>query len=132
MTEQTMKCGDLFAGAGGLSAGFHEAGFRSLFFSEWDEDAAATYRLNFPDAVPFVGDIRALTAEAVLAACPEAAGLDVLAGGPPCQGFSINAPVRDAGDPRNHLFREYVRLLEGLRMMLFAVTAAMARTCSDH
>jgi DNA (cytosine-5)-methyltransferase 1 len=115
MTEQTMKCGDLFAGAGGLSAGFHEAGFRSLFFSEWDEDAAATYRLNFPDAVPFVGDIRALTAEAVLAACPEAAGLDVLAGGPPCQGFSINAPVRDAGDPRNHLFREYVRLLEGLR-----------------
>ena len=110
-------CADLFAGAGGLSAGFRQAGFRSLFFNEVDEAASATFRLNFPEAVPFVCPIQELTTARIEAACPGAAdGIDVMMGGPPCQGFSINAPERSRADPRNHLFRHYVRLvLEGLR-----------------
>jgi DNA (cytosine-5)-methyltransferase 1 len=112
----TRTCADLFAGAGGLSCGFHLAGFRSQLFNEIDADAVATFRLNFPAAVPFVRPIQELTAAEVLGRCPGAADLDVLCGGPPCQGFSINAPVRSEDDPRNHLFRHYVRLvLEGLR-----------------
>lgn len=42
----------------------------------------------------------------------EVGALDLVAGGPPCQGFSINAPIRSGSDPRNHLFREYLRFVD--------------------
>lgn len=109
--------GDLFAGAGGLSVGFQLAGFRSLFFNEIDEQAAETFRLNFPEAVPFICPIQELTARRLREeSALDGHDLDIMVGGPPCQGFSINAPVRSGDDPRNHLFRHYIRLvLEGLR-----------------
>ena len=112
-----LTCADLFAGAGGLSVGFHLSGFDSLFFNEIDPQAAQTFRSNFPKAAPFVGPIEQLSARHI---CDESRldgnSIDVVLGGPPCQGFSINAPVRSGTDPRNHLFRHYVRLvLEGLR-----------------
>src|SRR5204863_4852029 len=64
-----------------------------------------------------VGPVEALTAGGIRkSAGLGARPLDVMVGGPPCQGFSINAPARSEADPRNHLFRHYVRLvLEGLR-----------------
>lgn len=108
---------DLFAGAGGFSVGFHWAGFQSMFFNEISEAASKVYQHNFPDAVPFVCPIQELTTRQILDESEsEVDDLDVLCGGPPCQGFSINAPVRSEEDSRNHLFRHYVRLvLEGLR-----------------
>ena len=115
--KRALTCADLFAGAGGLSLGFHQAGYRTVFFNESDEDAAATFQANMPTAAPFIRPIQELTTEMILAACGRnAEDLDVMMGGPPCQGFSINAPARSEADPRNHLFRHYVRLvLEGLR-----------------
>ena len=115
--SEPLTCGDLFAGAGGLSVGFHEAGFTPLFFNEIDAQAAATFSLNFPHVKPFVCPIQELSAESIRRECSNSGmGLDVMVGGPPCQGFSINAPIRSNDDPRNHLFRHYVRLvLEGLR-----------------
>jgi len=109
--------GDLFAGAGGISAGFHQAGFQTVFCNEIDGIAAETYRHNFPSATRFVCPIEELTAERLHdESALDGDDLDVLAGGPPCQGFSINAPVRTDEDPRNALFRHYVRLvLEGVR-----------------
>ncbi|SRR5579875_136963 len=78
--------------------------------------AAQTFRHNFPEAVPFVCPVQALSARTVQTALGEKQELDVMIGGPPCQGFSINAPVRSDDDPRNGLFRHYVRIvLEGLR-----------------
>jgi len=117
MKPSELLCGDLFAGAGGLSAGFHLEGFNSVFFNEIDEDASATFRFNFPTVHPFVEPIENLTAERVRGESGLGSReLDVMVGGPPCQGFSINAPIRTESDPRNHLFRHYVRLvLEGLR-----------------
>ena len=113
---EELTAADLFAGAGGLTVGFEEAGFRSVFFNEIDRQAAATYQLNFPGAVPFVCPIQDLNVRRIRRECsirPDS--LDVVVGGPPCQGFSINAPVRADSDPRNHLFRHYIRLvLEGL------------------
>ena len=116
-TTPTLTCADLFGGAGGLTVGFHSAGFRSLFFNELDFKAADTFRRNFPEATPFVCPIEQLTAKRVHEeARLDGTDIDVVLGGPPCQGFSINAPVRSGKDPRNHLFRHYVRLvLEGLR-----------------
>lgn len=108
---------DLFSGAGGLSLGFHLEGFRSVFFNDLDSECALTFQRNFSDSKPLVAPIQEISARDVFRATgigPE--DLDVLVGGPPCQGFSINAPSRSTSDERNHLFRHYARLvLEGIR-----------------
>jgi DNA (cytosine-5)-methyltransferase 1 len=108
---------DLFSGAGGLSLGFHIEGFQSVFFNDLDAECALTFQRNFPDSKPLIAPIQEISARDVFAATrigPE--DLDVLVGGPPCQGFSINAPTRSTSDERNHLFRHYSRLvLEGIR-----------------
>jgi len=109
--------GDLFGGAGGISVGFHNAGYKSVFFNEINKTAGATHSLNFPESVPFVCPIQDLTAQKIMQETGLKDGdLDVMVGGPPCQGFSINAPIRSVDDARNSLFHNYVRLvLEGLR-----------------
>ncbi len=101
---------DLFAGAGGMSVGFHRAGFHSVLAVEFDHWAAETYRANFHSEV-FEGDI------ADLNFFPKA---DVIIGGPPCQGFSPlgkNPP----NDPRNRLWREYLRAVEQMRPKVFVM-----------
>lgn len=113
MVNNTLTMLDLFAGAGGLSEGLSEAGFHSLFASEIVPVYANTYKLNHPGAKVFTADIRSLDAGEVLSDLGlERGQLDLLAGGPPCQGFSINAPVRSVLDQRNHLFKEYLRFVD--------------------
>ena len=105
----------LFAGCGGSSLGYSMAGYRELLAVEWDDHAVATFRLNFPDVPVYHGDIAKLSVDECLRLAgigPEE--LDVLDGSPPCQGFST-AGKRKMDDGRNQLFREYVRLLRGLR-----------------
>jgi len=116
-SERSFTCGDLFSGAGGLSAGFEESGFKSVFFNDIDADSGRTYAHNFPEVKGFVQPIEDLSAREILRETNlEPDSLDVLVGGPPCQGFSINAPVRSEKDGRNSLFWHYVRLvLEGIR-----------------
>ncbi len=114
--DQPVTCGALFAGAGGFATGFSLAGFTPLFFNEVDQPAARTFSLNFPHTFPFVCPIQELTAQRIRDLCTLDEDLDVMIGGPPCQGFSINAPVRRNDDPRNGLFQHYARIvLEGLR-----------------
>jgi DNA (cytosine-5)-methyltransferase 1 len=112
-----LTSGALFAGAGGLATGFYQAGFTPVFFNEVDGKAAQTFQYNFPASTPFVCPIQELSAQRIRdASAFNVNDLDVMIGGPPCQGFSINAPVRSDSDPRNSLFRHYVRIvLEGLR-----------------
>ena len=111
-----------FAGCGGSSLGYSMADFRELLAVEWDDNAVATFRLNFPDVPVYHGDIAKLSVEE----CMRLAGLtgprqlDVLDGSPPCQGFST-AGKRQIDDPRNSLFREYVRLLRGLQPRVFVM-----------
>lgn len=110
-----------FAGCGGSSLGYSMAGFRELLAVEWDDNAVATFRLNFPDVPVYHGDIARLDVDEVLhRAKLEPGELDVFDGSPPCQGFST-AGKRDFGDDRNQLFREYVRLLRGLRPKIFVM-----------
>ena len=113
MENNTLTMIDLFAGAGGLSEGLSEAGFHSLFASEIMSVYAETYRRNHPSAEVLTADIRTVDANEVLSTLGLKRGeLDLLAGGPPCQGFSINAPVRSILDQRNHLFKEYLRFVD--------------------
>ncbi len=115
--RRRLTSGAFFAGAGGLAIGFYHAGFAPVFFNEIDRKAAQTFSYNFPSATAFVCPIQELTAQHIRdASARDAEDLDVMIGGPPCQGFSINAPVRSDSDPRNSLFRHYARIvLEGLR-----------------
>ena len=110
-----------FAGAGGSSLGYSMAGFRELLAVEWDDNAVETFRLNFPEVPVYHGDIAALSVEEVLRLTGLKPGeLDVFDGSPPCQGFST-AGKRQMDDPRNSLFREFVRLLRGLRPKVFVM-----------
>lgn len=113
MFNNTLTMLDLFAGAGGLSEGLSEAGFHSLFASEIVPVYAATYQKNHPSTNVLTADIRTIDAEEIRRSLGlEKGELDLLAGGPPCQGFSINAPVRSILDQRNHLFKEYLRFVD--------------------
>jgi len=81
----------------------------------------ATFKLNFPDVPVYHGDIAKLSVEECLRLANVQPGeLDVLDGSPPCQGFST-AGKRNMDDDRNQLFREYVRLLRGLRPRVFVM-----------
>lgn len=115
--SQALVAADLFCGAGGLSFGFQQSGFQIAFANDINEEYANTYRLNHTGTAFVRESIEGLKAADVFKATGlRKTDLDVLIGGPPCQGFSINAPKRSLEDDRNRLFREYGRLvLEGLR-----------------
>lgn len=110
-----------FSGCGGSSLGYQLAGGKVLLAAEWDDNAVATYRLNFPTTPIYHGDVGKLTVDRCCELADAQPGeLDILDGSPPCQGFST-AGKRDFGDDRNQLFREYVRLLQGLRPRVFVM-----------
>lgn len=110
-----------FAGAGGSSLGYSMAGYRELLAVEWDDNAVETFNANFHDVPVYHGDIAQLTVQQVFDMTGLKAGeLDVFDGSPPCQGFST-AGKRMIDDPRNQLFREYVRLLNGLQPKAFVM-----------
>ena len=107
---------DLFAGAGGLSEGLEEAGFHGVFASEIVPQYADTYRRNHPGTTVMTQDIRKLDADDIRKQLGiEKGQLTLIAGGPPCQGFSINAPIRSTLDQRNHLFKEYLRFVDAFQ-----------------
>lgn len=103
---------DLFAGAGGLSCGLEMAGFHPVLANEMVEQYAATYKVNHEDTNVIVGDVRQVDEKHLHNLVRDYGDIDLIAGGPPCQGFSVNAPVRSLDDPRNHLFEEYLRIVQ--------------------
>lgn len=102
---------DLFAGCGGLTQGFVKQGFVPVAGSEWDLGAAATYAANFGESHMTYGDI------ADFVDFPKA---DLVVGGPPCQGFS-NLGARDPDDPRNSLWRDYMRVVVQANPQVFVL-----------
>ena len=110
---------DLFSGAGGMTEGLRKAGFRSLLANEYDPMAAQTFEFNHPSVPVVVKDVRELSVEEILEKTGFKVGeLSLIAGGPPCQGFSLAGPRLD-GDPRNQMFKEFVRLVDGLKPSVF-------------
>jgi DNA (cytosine-5)-methyltransferase 1 len=104
---------DLFCGAGGITQGFRRAGFHCLYANDINHWAIETFRANHPDTHAENRPIEQVDAAALRRELNlETGELDVIVGGPPCQGFSINAPERFLEDPRNCLFKHYIRFLD--------------------
>jgi DNA (cytosine-5)-methyltransferase 1 len=109
----------LFCGSGGCSLGFKQAGYEILFASDLNKAAIGTYQTNFPETKAVDADIRHLDFNEVLAKLGLAVGeLDILIGGPPCQGFST-AGLRFWDDPRNMLLKEYIDALHVIKPKWF-------------
>jgi len=107
---------DLFCGAGGLSEGFAQAGFHVLAGNDFDDYAGETFSATHPEAAFLPGPIQDVSVSALLKAAGLKAGkLDCLIGGPPCQAFSVYNHKRGMHDERSSLFREYLRIVKGLR-----------------
>jgi DNA (cytosine-5)-methyltransferase 1 len=123
-----------FAGCGGSSLGYKWAGGKVLAAVEWDENAVATYRLNHHNTTVIHRDIANVSAQELLDLTGlKPRELDIFDGSPPCQGFSV-AGNRQIDDPRNSLFREYIRLLQGLQPKVFVMenVAGMVKSHMKH
>jgi len=126
-TVKEMKAVMLFSGIGGMSLGFHSAGYNVVGHVEHNESANKIYSLNFPKSHLLGLDIRKVTDEKLIEFKKVHGEISVLAGGPPCQGFSL-AGKRNIFDPRNELFKEFARfakilkpktiVLENVKMLL--------------
>ena len=115
---------DLFAGSGGLSLGLGQAGFQSIFFNEIEPVFASTYMANrkIKKGHYYVGDINKLNDE--LDKFKHIwenieGGVDLVCGGPPCQGFSSANRQRVIDDPRNGLYKAYLKFLSAVRPKVF-------------
>lgn len=115
---------DLFAGCGGLSLGLEQSGFNTIFFNEIMPVYASTYLRNrhIPEGHYFIGDINALNEHLddyrhiwEL----EDDGVDLVCGGPPCQGFSMANRQRVIDDPRNNLYKAFLTFLRAVRPKFF-------------
>ena len=106
---------DLFCGAGGLSEGFHQAGYKIAYACDFDEQAVATFSFNHPNVLVKQQDINKLTSDQIFSEAKLTRGeVDIVMGGPPCQGFSL-AGNRLPDDPKNHLVLEFKRLIKEIR-----------------
>ena len=103
---------DLFSGAGGLSLGFSKRNFRNIFSIDIDPVFCKTYKRNFPTHRLIQKDITSIRDEEITSLVGDTK-IDVIIGGPPCQGFSMagNVGRRFIDDPRNHLFKEFARFI---------------------
>ncbi len=117
MVKQSLNFISLFTGAGGLDIGFKEAGFCGLFASDIMPQAKDSYLLNYPNDTFVLEDIRKLSLVDIKAHIGTKK-VDVIIGGPPCQGFS-NMGNKNSADPRNLLFESYVKIVDALRPRCF-------------
>lgn len=115
---------DLFAGCGGLSLGIEQAGFSTIFFNEIMPVYASTYlkNRNIPVGNYFIGDINELNAhldqyQHIWKGLED--GVDLVCGGPPCQGFSMANRQRVIDDPRNNLYKAYLTFLRAVKPKFF-------------
>ncbi len=128
---------DLFAGGGGFTRGFHEAGFNSILAIEVDDAAARTYVVNYPRAMTIAEDIRDVRCEHVRRLI-QGIEVDVLIGSPPCEPFTGSNPNR-MRDPLDRLYKdeqgqlvlEYIRLLECLGPEYFVLENVSAMIEGD-
>lgn len=112
---------DLFCGAGGLSEGFEDAGFKIVAGNDVDKNMIASFKLNHPNARAIAEDIAQIDVDKLLSEIGKTKeDIDLVIGGPPCQGFST-VGNRKEDDPRNRLFYEFVRFVREIKPKMFVM-----------
>lgn len=113
---------DLFSGAGGFSYGMHKnPHFKTVVALDFNPIAADTFKKNMPNADVVVGDITSEDIKASIIAKSLANNVNMIIGGPPCQGFSLKGKKLGLSDPRNYLFREYLKIVEEIKPDVFVI-----------
>jgi len=132
LMKKKLKYIDLFSGAGGFSLGFENKGLKNIFSIDIEPSFCKTYRLNFPHHNLIESDLCNLTDNEIIDYCGKSE-IDVIIGGPPCQGFSIagNIGRKFIEDPRNKLYQEFVRVV-GLLKPKYFVMENVARLYSHN
>lgn len=113
----------LFSGGGGLDLGFELAGAETVVCVDNDHESCKTLRYNRPEWEVFEGDIRNYE--------PDVEDIDIVIGGPPCQGFS-SAGKGDPNDPRNYLWQEYFRVVDAVQPRAIVLENVSALTHSKN
>jgi len=122
--KNKLKIIDLFAGVGGISSGFEKVGFEVVSANEYKEEIANTYIKNHPKTKMIIEDITKVKSKDLLNGEKE---IDVIVGGPPCQGFSMAGRRIRGGegaflnDPRNELFKEFIRVVKEIKPKVFVM-----------
>lgn len=112
--SENLRAVDLFSGAGGLSLGFKNADIDILVANDFNKSACKTYRYNFPETPCLKKNIRDVDAKDLIQKGDfDKEDVDLIIGGPPCKGFSMGGK-RDPNDPRNSLFKEYLKIVDDL------------------
>lgn len=105
---------DLFCGAGGASCGYEKAGFNVILGIDFFKPAIKTFMKNHKNSDAILGDIKDIS-EDMVNEVVKGKKIDVIIGGVPCQGFSLNNRKRCEEDPRNKLFYEFIRFIKILK-----------------
>lgn len=133
MTKLTIPIGiDLFAGAGGMSLGFEQAGFHVVAAVEYDPIHCATHEFNFPNCETICRSVTDIDGTYIRnEANLGKRDIDVVFGGAPCQGFSLIGK-RALDDPRNSLVHHFVRLVAEIRPKYFVFENVKGLTIGEH
>lgn len=113
---------DLFSGAGGISCGLSQVdGFHTVIANDFNRDALRTFKYNHPDAVAILGDITDHTVKNNIIDQAKALNVNMIVGGPPCQGFSNKGKKLGLADERNFLFLEYIDVVKQVKPTVFII-----------
>ena len=113
---------DLFCGAGGLSWGMEKnPHFSTAVALDFDEKAIGTFKKNMPTTETIVGDITSADIKSKVLQLSRERNVNMIVGGPPCQGYSMKGKKLGLQDPRNFLFREYLELVKELHPDVFVI-----------
>lgn len=113
---------DLFCGAGGFSSGLHKIdNFKTVLANDFNSHALKTFQNNFPQAKTILGDISDKAIQENIINSSISLKVNMIIGGPPCQGFSLKGKKLGLKDPRNFLFIEYYNFVQKIMPQVFVI-----------
>ena len=113
---------DLFSGAGGFSYGMEKnKNFKTYVALDFNKQALETFKKNMPDSEIICGDITEERVKKMAIRISKEKKVNMIIGGPPCQGFSLKGKKLGLNDPRNYLFNEYLKIVEVLKPEVFII-----------